>query len=57
MKQVLSLACTFVLYSTVSLYAQKTELPNIVFIPADDMGLDDISSLNKDSKIHTPNLD
>ena len=31
--------------------------PNIVYILADDMGYGDVSCLNKDSKIHTPNLD
>ncbi len=31
--------------------------PNIVYILADDMGYGDVSCLNADSKIHTPNLD
>ena len=31
--------------------------PNIVYILADDMGVGDISALNPDSKIQTPNLD
>lgn len=31
--------------------------PNIVYILADDMGYGDLSCLNPDSKIHTPNLD
>lgn len=57
MTRIFTSACTFVLCATVSLWAQKTKLPNIVFILADDMGVGDISSLNKDSKIHTPNLD
>lgn len=39
------------------LYAQQNNLPNIVYIMADDMGIGDISALNKNSKINTPNLD
>ena len=31
--------------------------PNIVYIIADDLGYGDVSCLNKDSKIQTPNLD
>ena len=31
--------------------------PNIVFILADDLGYGDLSCLNPDSRIQTPNLD
>lgn len=31
--------------------------PNIIYILADDMGYGDISALNNNSKIHTPNID
>jgi arylsulfatase A len=34
-----------------------TQFPNILFILADDMGYGDISYLNADSKIPTPNID
>ena len=37
------------------LLAQKK--PNIVYILADDMGIGDISCLNPNSKINTPNID
>lgn len=36
---------------------QKNTAPNIVYILADDMGYGDLSCLNKDSKISTPNMD
>ncbi|WP_245576491.1 sulfatase family protein [Flexithrix dorotheae] len=36
---------------------QNTPKPNIIFILADDLGYGDVSALNKDSKIPTPNMD
>ncbi|MDR1140307.1 MAG: sulfatase-like hydrolase/transferase [Planctomycetaceae bacterium] len=36
---------------------EKNDLPNIVFIFADDMGYGDVSLLNEKSKIKTPHLD
>ena len=35
----------------------KTSQPNVILILADDMGYGDVSVLNENSKIHTPNID
>lgn len=37
--------------------AQLDQLPNIVYILADDMGIGDIRALNENAKVSTPNLD
>ncbi|MBC9890088.1 MAG: sulfatase-like hydrolase/transferase, partial [Opitutae bacterium] len=42
----------------ISIETDKTEpLPNIIYILADDMGYGDISGLNENSGIRTPNMD
>jgi arylsulfatase A len=38
-------------------FAQTQSKPNIIYILADDLGYGDISLLNKESKINTPNID
>ncbi len=37
--------------------AEQPKRPNVILIYADDMGIGDISILNRESKINTPNLD
>lgn len=55
MKREIALAGALI--GTISLYAQKNQPPNIIFILADDMGYGDIAALNENGKIKTPNLD
>jgi len=43
--------------SYLSCNTKPKSLPNIVYILADDMGYGDLTCLNKDSKIPTPNMD
>ena len=56
-----SIFCSVSLLSTVAVSCgenQKTaKPPNIIFILADDMGYGDVSALNPESKIKTPNID
>jgi len=37
--------------------SQERSHPNIVYVLADDLGYGDVSCLNNESKIHTPNMD
>ena len=55
MKHMITAACC-TLAPSPFLMAQK-QMPNIVFILADDMGYGDLGCFNKDSKIQTPNMD
>ncbi|MGE0019381.1 MAG: arylsulfatase [Draconibacterium sp.] len=50
----LGLTIVFLLVSVIVAYSQK---PNIVFILADDLGYGDVSCLNEDGQIRTPNID
>ncbi|WP_067146422.1 sulfatase family protein [Pseudotamlana agarivorans] len=40
-----------------SLLNAQTQQPNIVYILADDMGIGDVSGLNPEAKVNTPNID
>lgn len=47
----------FALYFTTSIVLAGGSKPNIVFVYFDDMGYGDVSCLNPESKIQTPNID
>lgn len=51
------IVCGALLLTTNSLFAQKKQLPNIVYILADDLGYGDITVNNPESKINTPFID
>ena len=52
-----NLILTGILSQTTALPAIADELPNIVFVLVDDMGIGDIGCYYNQSKIKTPNLD
>lgn len=54
---VLALSCAGLFFASHAMFAQKDSRPNIIFILADDLGYGDLSCLNNQSKIQTPNLD
>lgn len=47
----------FCLLFIVSSAQESTKKPNIVYILADDMGIGDVSGLNPEAKVNTPNID
>ena len=48
--------CVFFSCSSNQNYS-KNELPNVIYILADDLGYGDVSAYNPDSKITTPSID
>ncbi|TLX76427.1 arylsulfatase [Labilibacter sediminis] len=55
MNRILFIACLF--YIGVANVLSQNNLPNIVYVLVDDMGIGDISAYNPDSKIQTPHID
>ena len=53
----LTFACLAAFQAASVADAETSQPPNIVYILADDMGYGDVSALNPESKIITPNLD
>lgn len=51
------LTAVFQPYSAAENEISKTASPNIIFILSDDLGYGDVSALNENSKIQTPNID
>ncbi|MCX6300134.1 MAG: arylsulfatase [Bacteroidetes bacterium] len=53
-----AIICCFLMLASTNLNAQnKSGLPNIVYILADDLGFGDVSINNPQSKINTPHID
>ena len=48
---------SFVALNGFARQGQELQMPNIVFIFADDMGYGDVSALNENSKLQTVNID
>jgi arylsulfatase A-like enzyme len=46
-----------ILVASIISCSRQAEHPNVIYILADDMGYGDVSALNADSKIITPNMD
>ncbi len=54
-KQIVAIAAIITLLCVANAFA--SELPNIVFILADDLGYGDVGCYNPESKVSTPNID
>jgi arylsulfatase A-like enzyme len=56
-KSIFYLSCMLFLALGSISCSRQDELPNIIFVLADDMGYGDVAALNPDGKIRTPHLD
>ncbi|RIH67115.1 arylsulfatase [Mariniphaga sediminis] len=57
MRQLKFIILLLLLFFDIVSNAENKRFPNIVYILADDLGYGDVSCLNEDSKLHTPNID